>query len=642
MRRIALIRLLSGSVFLAAALLTAGDAGAYPNAGPAETAAVIRDSTWDPGRRDSWSAFTVSVSSEHGFSGEVRLVPTPLRQADGAQMPEPDRPAPTLRAPLVLEAGVERSMAVMAPVGETAYRGELWDVSGARVSVGQARRAEMRASINLGVLTDLPNGGALLQAASQQQPNVRRRFWSTGDFPASVLSLTGLDGLIVGNLDSNALSVEQRQALQDFVGLGGSLLLTGGVEGQRTAAALPDVLVPLRPDGTAVASLGPLAELDKQTTNRVTIIITGALDSGRVAVGAVGGPPLVVEARYGWGHIIQLTYDPFAVAAEPQAAAAPQSTGVIFRPVAWSVGLLQNGRATALSAAAAPPLPGRHPASPPAPAWSVLEGEAGPGGARGGPVGLLLVAYPFVAGGLLLVLGRSRSRGALRWVAVPALAALVTVAVLPVGWGLRGALNVDELSIERLGPPGGAGELESFHRMVASGRADLVLRLANPSLASITADPRPSRALPAVLAERNPQRGPGDDQIEVGDAPSVYLRQLAGWDARRLHTLTPTRAAGGIEAHLRLQAGHLVGTVTNRGERPVRRLRAQRGDAGQAQLAAELGPGATARVDVPVAPVAPALHPEPSSAWSPPRPLSRRSGTSGCTPSIVPWSPPPS
>jgi len=448
----------------------------------AERAAVIQESTWEAGGLDSWSAFTVRVSSERGFRGELVLEPAPLRQASSQIPPPPDTPSPSVRTPIVLEAGVERLVSVMVPVGDTAYRATLRDTSGALVFTGQGRRAPARTSNHLGLLTDRRNGEALVQVGSLLPLSFTRRFRSVADFPTDVLRLAGLDAIVVGDFDSASLGGEQRQALLDFVGLGGSLVVTGGDAATRTVAPLPEALVPLRPEATTSASLAPLADLAGQTTDIVTPVATGQLRSGRVLVGGLHGPPLVIQASYGWGHVIQLTYDPFAVT-----SSSPATAGLRAIPY-WSTALM---RATK-TADALPLVRGDQSSGPPAPEWSVLDWFPGPPPARGGPAGPLLVVYPLLIGGAAFVLGRGRGRRPAEWLALPVLVAVVTAAVVPVGWGLGASrLTSDEIAIERLGPPGTTATVESYHRLMPSGRTDVAVSLGNPSLGSSAPAPRP-------------------------------------------------------------------------------------------------------------------------------------------------------
>ncbi|MEJ7763933.1 MAG: hypothetical protein WKF86_00390 [Acidimicrobiales bacterium] len=584
LRLVALLLLLGGAT---SAAVHPGTAGAAE-----KPAVVIHESVWDSGERDSWSAFTIRVSSEDGFNGELRLVSTPfqqrVQQIPGQPPPAPPDPGPSISTPITLEPGVERLVSVMAPIGEAAYRAEVREPSGKLVFAGQARRALSRTAFNVGLLTDRRSGDALFQVGSSLTLSISRRFRSAADFPSDALSLEGLEAIVIADFDSGTLSAEQRQALQDFVALGGTLITTGGDASARTVGPLPEALVPLRPDATAQASLAPLVDILGETTTAVT---TGELRSGRAVIGGVSGPPLVVEALHGLGRIVQLAYDPYAVLAEQRNA-----TGAL-RSLPWSVGLLR--------AAPTPTIPPNtnatqaiENAGPPAPEWAALDRAPGPKTSKGGPAGLLLLAYPLIMGGVAFVLSRERGKPPWRWAAVPALAVVVTAATLPFDWGLRASpLTGDEVTVERIGGAGSPARVESFHRLVPSTRDDVGLRLGRGTLATTAPSPRPPLVLPPIPPTRGGPPGPSGDAVVLGEATQVQLGSLLAWDARRLHTLSLAGQGGWIEAHLRLQAGRMVGTLANRGDRPVRRVRVQAPDGARAELAAELAPGASIQVD---------------------------------------------
>jgi hypothetical protein len=70
---------------------------------------------------------------------------------------------------------------------------------------------------------------------------------------------------------------------------------------------------------------------------------------------------------------------------------------------------------------------------------------------------------------------------------------------------------------------------------------------------------------------------------------------------RTLQTLTvsraPTQPAAGVEAHLRLVNGRIVGTLRNTGDRPLQQVMLVSGTGQESTLTPDLGPHATAAVD---------------------------------------------
>jgi len=164
------------------------------------------------------------------------------------------------------------------------------------------------------LLSSVAGGDAIVQAlpGAFGSELVVTQVASSRDFPDSALSLTGLSAVMVDDFDTAALNTTQVRALTDFVALGGTLVLGGGAAAARSVTPLPRELAPLRPSGTAQAPLSILADLGGATSQATATVSIGELTAGRTALQAKDGPPLVVEADHGAGHIVQLAYDPFA------------------------------------------------------------------------------------------------------------------------------------------------------------------------------------------------------------------------------------------------------------------------------------------------------------------------------------------
>ncbi|TMC09408.1 MAG: hypothetical protein E6J29_13855 [Chloroflexi bacterium] len=109
------------------------------------------------------------------------------------------------------------------------------------------------------------------------------------DFPGSAIQLSGLSAVVIDNFDTSTLSQAQVQALQQYVGLGGSLVLGGGAGWRRTLTQLPPELVPLRPQASATVGLEPLLDLLGKHSPLVAQSVVGTLAPGARVVLADGG-----------------------------------------------------------------------------------------------------------------------------------------------------------------------------------------------------------------------------------------------------------------------------------------------------------------------------------------------------------------
>lgn len=132
------------------------------------------------------------------------------------------------------------------------------------------------------------------------------------DLPAIGAVWQALDVLIVSDIDTGALSPEQRRALGEWVQMGGRLIVAGGPGWQKTAAGLSDLL-PLLPDGTrSVAEVQALADFANsvEALTGSAVIATGPLTADAVTLAEADGLPLVVSRRLGFGEVIYLAADP--------------------------------------------------------------------------------------------------------------------------------------------------------------------------------------------------------------------------------------------------------------------------------------------------------------------------------------------
>lgn len=107
-----------------------------------------------------------------------------------------------------------------------------------------------------GPLSEIDPADTLLYAVISPEPtglDVLSRVWgsridsavaymSLDEIPVNVSALEAVDVLIFTDIDTNVLSAEQRETINDWTKQGGQLVLTGGASWQKTTAAFQDVL----------------------------------------------------------------------------------------------------------------------------------------------------------------------------------------------------------------------------------------------------------------------------------------------------------------------------------------------------------------------------------------------------------------
>src|SRR5215472_7765873 len=553
------------------------------------------------GTQGTWTPYVVTVrdSGQSAFSGDLYLVPNDTRSVAPYTYP-------TYHLPITVARGSQRSdrfNVIDAPGG---YSVDLRDGSG-RVVAHADVQAPPNASSAFGVLSDLTQAKQKIEAPLHALTSVDSslaRFSSAQDFPTNAVYLSGLNGIVVDQFDSAALSQAQAQALKDFVGLGGTLIEAGGPSWRRTLLSLPPELVPMRPTATATASLAPLAELAGQTTDATAQVASGQLGSGKVVLAAEDGTPLVIEGTYGPGKVIELTYDPFA---------EPFDTQVELAGMAWSnaisralsgvqgssrgsslpggFGSTINTSSAGLSAAPGSWAPGFTSSSDQI--FNILSDEPSLAPPPVGLLGGLLVAYVLLAGLLNYLFLKAAGRRHLMWVSVPLIAVVFTVAAYGVGFGSRGSdFLVTEVQVQRLAP-GGAVEAYSFEGVYPPRKGDVTLTLPSNTLVSTAV------AVGAFGDSRS------DALITLGAHPEVLLSNVAVWTPRPVQTLTVShpytyqpQGSMPIDAQLQVLKGHVVGKIVNLSQRPISDLELVSASGSEAVLATRLAPGGSESVDV--------------------------------------------
>ncbi|MEJ7766111.1 MAG: hypothetical protein WKF86_11505, partial [Acidimicrobiales bacterium] len=506
------------------------------------------------------------------------------------------RPGPVYRVPVNAEPGAHQAVSILVPIGLTAYRPEVVDPSGAVVATGRWQRPQATGALTVGLLSDRPENAGILQSAAGLPVSLSSRFRDSIGFPTSPVELAGLDVILIDDFDSDALDEVQHRTLHDFVALGGSLVIAGGEAAARTTGGLADELVPLVPNGSGASSLAAFADLVGRASaaeNALTMTVaTGELRAGRIVLAGAGGRPLIVESLLGGGRVIQLAYDPLLIFATGRAASTSLLSMLLSVPLLraadhWDDLLPPN-----------PPTPSSPAGERLDPLRPLVEELAVPARDFDPLVLLLLAAYALAAGCALFILGRRKS-GFRAWAVVPVAALTVAATLLTVD-RITGTAFVDsEISVERAA--GAVGRLEAYHLLgprrrgqvvATSPSGDAVAPAAGQELLPKLSSPGLPSAQPSAL------QGAADASVRLGpDENRVELEVDNAGDARSIRTLSTSKPVVILESHLRLQVGRLVGSVTNHGMKPVRRLRAQSASGGRAELATVVEAGATVSVE---------------------------------------------
>jgi len=679
-------------VVLNVSLGAAWSQAAPPPPDPALHAGLSVESAprWGRSPAGAWTPYVVTVrnGSPEEVDGEVVLTPSPVPgpgapaepfgpapavmalggsdrsgPVDTSQYPEtapPVRPVwPSHRAPLtVAGGGASKTLTVLVLEAPYGYSAEVRDGKGRVVATeSPAMTVAVRPVWTVAVLGPADPDGIL---RSSDRSGLVSQLGVTHleggqDLPEDALLLSGLQAILISGFDTGSLSDAQVRALRDFVGLGGVLVLGGGTSWAGTLRSLPDELVPLRPDGTASASLAPLAPVVEDpppgpvrrpvlkaraieaaraaaaaASASTATVATGGVRHGTTVLAQAGAPPLIVQSSYGSGHVVQLSYDPFA---EPFTSNGALARLGLEAGVSRALELLGTGeRRSGGSTGAADRLwspvlekPSSLQADWPAwPSWSVL----------------VLGLYVLAVGPLAFVAVRPGAplRGGRAPWAVP-LAGLFVAAVIGAPYATRsGGLGQPEVrldnvvTVHRLGADG-AALVDTFHGMATRAGRPLTVDvprgkvastvIAQPDLPSSSVDYPSARAVAFAqpVAESilhrtvdvAPASGTPQVQARAGGASRLLTGPSRLGEIQPVQTLHIERDRRGLEGELqvvgsqRTKDARVVGRLTNRAAAPLRSVRTYI-ERGQALMAEVIQPGQTLAVDVAVTDYGPGQH----------------------------------
>lgn len=589
-------------------LLVAWGTPAAAAQSPSLTLTVSR--VWNQGSgAGTWTPYTLTIrnAGPGALDGTVSLVAdTGFSQGLPTTFPE-------YRAALALPAGAQRALTVTAMEPANGYRAEVRDAQGRLLATARPPSSGGGGPA-VAIITDAAGAvqrvDAVLRATTRLSAAVSSLAGGPA-FPTAVIRLSGLNAIVLDESDGGALGQDQRRALLDFVGLGGTLIEAGGAGARRTLNGMPAELLPLAPAGVATASLAAVGELGGVATADTAEVVTGDVAPwARVAVAADDGRPLVIEGSYGAGSIVQLTFDPLAPPFDRSLELAGAAWGeALSRGLSGVLGTGSSDLDRAVFSGVGAPGAGQSGSGPGAASGflgylaQVVADAPAAGSPPFGLLAVLLAAYVVVVSGLAYVVLKAAGRRGLLWVAVPTVAIVCTAAAYAVGFGGRGSdYRLVQVQVQRLAP-GGVIETAAFDTVLSPRRGDV----------SVTA---PSGALVTTAVPfMGPFPGGGDRPplITLATPVQVSFDNVAVWDGRPVETLQVThaaRAAGPampIEVSVGIRNGRLVGQVVNHTESAVGDLQLVSPSGQQAALTARLGPGQTATIDAPVTSGAPGI-----------------------------------
>jgi len=386
------------------------------------------------------------------------------------------------------------------------------------------------------------------------------------DLPERVEAWGAIDRLVWQDVDSERLSTPQRNALRAWIAGGGRLVIAGGTAGPKALSAFPDTLLPYRPVVTTDVPASSLSGILGQIPPGATPLpaLSGSLIEGRT-LAAVGGQVVAAERSYGSGSVALIGFDPTV-----DWIAKTDTSGSLWRrllPARTSGGLTFSDDSMLVNAVsqlptlALPPITG---------------------------LLALLIAYIVLIGPVNYLVLKRLDRREWAWITMPILIVVFAAGAYAYGALLRGSdVIVNEIAIVRGAPGATEGSAQAYLGVFSPTRSVYQVSVPGGALlsTSINGDMFGGVGTAAVL------------DVLQGDPARVRDLAVGFGSLRTIRAETPA-AVPLIEADLRLEDGHLKGTVKNASTQALERPAVVLGQT-VANLA-DLEPGAQVSVDVPV------------------------------------------
>ena len=363
--------------------------------------------------------------------------------------------------------------------------------------------------------------------------------------PEKSIALNSLDAIILNDTDTSQLSLEQKQALIEWVQAGGRLILGGGPGLEKTISGLPEELINFN-----IIEMVELEDLDGLQTyaDNTPIQVNGPftanqfLSSSGTSLAQQDEYSLVHEWSYGSGQINLISMD---ISASPFNAwsgtktfwvnlLSPYAAFPLWKPLDTSIRQIRAGNMYyPLSNQPALDLPS-------------IRGLA-----------ILLVFYIILVGPVNYLVLRRRKKNHLAWITIPALTALFTAGAFGLAFILRGNdILVNNISIINLSPDGSA-KVTAYVGVFSPSQATYSLEMpGNPLLSPSSQgyyDPWSSI----------PSGSGGEARFIQGNPAIVTGLNVDQWALNSFNVEALKAEMGQIKTNLKLENGKLTGTIEN-------------------------------------------------------------------------------
>lgn len=413
-----------------------------------------------------------------------------------------------------------------------------------------------------------------------------------GDIPAVSYALGGVGALVLDDVDTGALSQEQRDALASWVAQGGTLVLSSRPGGADTLGGLSD-LSPVTASGTSsLTSLQGLAGLvATPITPTGQIIVPDARLRTEPIVGAYllagqDGVPLVAMRDLGSGQVAYLAVSPGVDPVKNWDGAAPLMRRILAEHrLNGAVMSTQNSQGGFVSTGGGSSV-------------SVVVGQGGqlfnmygslfdlPGLNLPEPlvIALFMLVYIILVGPVTYFVLKRLRRQELAWLTIPVTVVIFSVAAYVIGYQSKGGdVVVIRGSIVHTEEGANAAQAQEYLGIFSPQRHTYSLQIDADSLAG------------ELNSYGYGNAGSSNPATVLGGASTTIDGvNVNTWDMRRFVAEATFPAPSPLETDLHLGDNKIEGTVRNRGSDALQDVALLRG--GATQYIGYLAPGQSAPV----------------------------------------------
>lgn len=517
-------------------------------------------------RDENWIPVQVALKNTGAdFNGTLAVaasLPPFLAQSNSV-------PTASYQLPIALPNGTQKQVTLAMPLyyDVESVVAHLLDGSG-NIVVSQTAKLNplLPNEVFVGVLSDSTSGFGPLNAAPLpvQGGSVALDFLNAGSLPAIPALLKNFDLLVLDNFTTGSLSAGQLAALQTWVWQGGTLLLVGGPEADRTLSALPAGLLPgtlngvssiaartaLLPPGWPTALPGQNAVPGSVSLPLVASQLVPA--SGAQVVYASAKTPLMVQVQEGQGSVLYLAYDPTLEPVLNWQGISLLWEGLLQRGL--SDGLLTHAVTSSGSYGPQQPILASRmssllqsllPNTVPTPGWGL---------------GILLIGYILLLGPVRFLLVRLFKRRNWSWRIV--LICIVVFSLLSYGLALKqkgSSVVSNSISVAVLGQDGTPASITTYVGVFVPNQGNFQVHIPGSGLVQ----PSPETLYTATSGSVSASVASPATVVGSQSGNDVNLQGVDIWTMHSLLSQQDRQLRQELTSHLTVQNGALVGTVTN-------------------------------------------------------------------------------